>query len=333
MKKTIGKATVGTAAAVAAAVMTAVCAFAAPSLNRTSLSEPCNCRKYPISLKGATDAVTWRSPDSRIAAVHVPAGVSAHTATKAYLVLRHPGTANVTASYKGKTYTCRVTVKGNYVKESSIRKGSSVYMNTYYGAKTYTAHCQGAYGSDYINKHGCGYCAIATVYNVIGKNKVNGKAPASVNGRDVVRALGERTNGIGFQSIPNDLMNRLGIYPKAKSVTLKRSAALAYIERQLASGYPVLAHITNVNMMTGQSAASVGEKLGGDVHIISILGVTDRKNFVIGNPNGTTYGGRQGIQIVPQKVLIKYLLNNRPDRRDAAQVNYVNVIVIDNHPY
>ena len=90
MKKTIGKATVGTAAAVAAAVMTAVCAFAAPSLNRTSLSEPCNCRKYPISLKGATDAVTWKSSDRLIAAVHAPAGVRAHTATKSYLVLRHP---------------------------------------------------------------------------------------------------------------------------------------------------------------------------------------------------------------------------------------------------
>lgn len=42
IKKIFGKASLGTAAAVAAIFMTTVCASAAPSLNRTSLSVPCS---------------------------------------------------------------------------------------------------------------------------------------------------------------------------------------------------------------------------------------------------------------------------------------------------
>ena len=311
----------------------------AASLSMSSLLLDCTADRYPIILNGASDNVTWKSSDSRIVAVHIPPGISVHTATRAYLVIKRPGTVIVTAYWKGHAYKCRVTVKPLVVSESTISSGAkSVWMKTYYGWGTYTNYCQGTYGSDYINHHGCGYCAIATIYNVFGNGRPNGVAASVANGRDITNAIGARNYGIGFYNIPSDLM-RMGMKTKVHHLTIARNKAMYYIEKELYSGHPVLVHITNVNMMTGESAESRGERLGSEVHVVALVGITDRGNIIVSNPNGTVYNGRSGIQLVPKDVLLKYLLCDRPvygsrpktNGADVFQINYVKMIIIDDY--
>ena len=56
-----------------------------------------------LSLKGATGTVSWASSKTKVAKV----------TSKGKVTAKKPGTANITAVYKGKSYTCKVTVKAD----------------------------------------------------------------------------------------------------------------------------------------------------------------------------------------------------------------------------
>ena len=74
-------------------------------MNKKKATQPCNTFMTVLELKGATKGkVVWKSSNKKVATCE-PGGnhciVASHKA----------GKAKITAKYKGKTYTCKVTVK------------------------------------------------------------------------------------------------------------------------------------------------------------------------------------------------------------------------------
>ncbi|MBR1732004.1 MAG: Ig-like domain-containing protein [Ruminococcus sp.] len=89
-------------------------AAAKPKLNKTKATIT-RTKSVKLKLKNATASkVKWSSSNKKIA-----------TVSKGKVTGKKAGTATVTAKYKGKSYKCKVTVKGKSVKKGSF----TVYKN------------------------------------------------------------------------------------------------------------------------------------------------------------------------------------------------------------
>jgi hypothetical protein len=79
-----------------------------PEISKTSLDLAVAATDY-LSIKGSTGTVTWKSSDNEVVTVN----------KNGFVYAKENGTAKITGSYKGKKYTCNVTVADKVLHAST----------------------------------------------------------------------------------------------------------------------------------------------------------------------------------------------------------------------
>ena len=98
-------------------------------LNKKKATQRCNTAMTVLHLKGAKKGkVVWKSSNKKVATC------DSNGSNHCIVVSHKAGKAKITAKYKGKTYTCKVTVKDKPAitpAKVSLKVGSSAYLNVW----------------------------------------------------------------------------------------------------------------------------------------------------------------------------------------------------------
>ena len=102
-------------------------------LNKKKATQRCNTAMTVLHLKGANKGkVVWKTSNKKVATC------DSNGSNHCIVVSHKAGKAKITAKYKGKTYTCKVTVKDKPAitpSKVSLKVGASAYINVWGTAK------------------------------------------------------------------------------------------------------------------------------------------------------------------------------------------------------
>ena len=102
-------------------------------LNKKKATQRCNTAMTVLHLKGANKGkIIWKTSNKKVATC------DSNGSNHCIVVSHKAGKAKITAKYKGKTYTCKVTVKDKPAitpSKVSLKVGASAYINVWGTAK------------------------------------------------------------------------------------------------------------------------------------------------------------------------------------------------------
>jgi len=105
-------------------------------LNKKKVTQPCNTAMTVLELKGADKGkVVWKTSNKKVASC------DSNSSNHCIVVSHRAGKAKIKAKYKGKTYTCKVTVKDKPAitpSTLSVDVGESHYVSVWGTAKKVT---------------------------------------------------------------------------------------------------------------------------------------------------------------------------------------------------